>query len=83
MDGILQVPGIVKLRVPPPPIDGPPSGPAEPRVSTKRHGATGTKRKALDAEMGFASKFAVTEAAPVIIRHPAAFNAVPVQPVKI
>ena len=49
VDGILQVPGIVKLRVPPPAIDGPPSGPLAFRVSTKRHGATGTNRNALES----------------------------------
>ena len=79
----MQAPGMVKLRALPPLIAGPPSGPSGLRVSTKRHGAAGTKRNALDAEMGFARKFAVTEALAVMVRQPAAFNAVPVQPVNI
>ena len=74
---------MVKLRVPPAAIDGPPNGPVAPRVSTRRHGVAGTNRNALVAEMGFVWKFAVTEALAVIVRHPAAFSAVPVQPVNI
>jgi hypothetical protein len=53
------------------------------RVSTKRQGTTGTKRNALEAEMGFAVKFAVTDALAVKVRHPAAFIAVPLQPANI
>src|SRR4051812_18962721 len=38
--------GIIKLRAVPPAISGPPKGPAGSRVSTKRQGVTGMKRRA-------------------------------------
>jgi hypothetical protein len=41
-------------------------------------------RNALEEETGFVSKLATTEALPVIVKQPDAFNVtVPVQPVKI
>jgi hypothetical protein len=81
--GILQVPEIVKLREVSAAMGGPPSGPMGLRVSTKRHGVAGTKCNALAGETGFASKFAVTDVLAVRVRHPAAFTATPLQPVKI
>ena len=41
------------------------------------------KRNALAAVMGFVSKFALTDAVPVIVRQLAAFTGVPLQPVNI
>ena len=53
------------------------------RVSTKRQGVAGTKRSALDAEIGLASKFAVTVVLALMVRQFAAFNGAPLQAVKI
>src|SRR5438270_12282731 len=60
--------GIIKLRLPPPFIRGPPKGPAGWRVSATRQGVTGTKRNATGGvKLGSGTKFAVTVRGPLIV----------------